>query len=199
MAFEIDTGDFDPDDVGGQEQVMGGAYHAMVEDVNEDGDDKGNMVVDLQILRGTTPGQEGKHYQLKLKREFTKWAMRKLTAFAIATRLTTLDAIKKAKDGTGPKVNPEFANARGKSICIKLVRDDEDKWTNLDWDSIWTPEDKRASHIPLHKGTIDREGVKLPATRPIDGILARPAKDDGKKKDGPNAGGGAAADLSSVL
>lgn len=204
MQFELDASDFDPEDIGGQEQVMGGAYHALITDVNED-PSNGNLKFDLQILRGTTPGQEDKMYTLSLKREFAKWPMRKLSAMAIAARLTTIEAIKAAQNGTGPKVSPDYSLAKGRSICIQLERKPDQntgtEWTNLVWDNIWKPEDKRANHIPLHKGVLDREKVVLPANRPIDGVLARQqpaAKTDGKKQP-PDSAAGSQPDLSSVL
>lgn len=204
MQFELDASDFDPEDIGGQEQVMGGAYHALITDVNED-PANGNLKFELQILRGTTPGQEDKMYTLSLKREFAKWPMRKLSAMAIAARLTTVEAINAAKSGTGPKVSPDYSQAKGRSICIQLERKPDQntgtEWTNLVWDNIWKPEDKRANHIPLHKGVIDREGVKLLANRPIDGVLAKqpPAKSNEPKPNNSAQSSGSTPDMSSVL
>lgn len=184
MSFDLDTDYFDPEEIGGSGFVAGGYYHAIVEGVDEDSDDKGDMLVDLSIQAGTTPGQAGKHYQLRFKKEFDKWPMRKLTAFAIATRLTTIDAIKKAKSGEGPKVSPDYSQSVGKSICLQLERKaapDGREWTNLSFDNIWTPEDKRASHIPLHPDVVKREGIVLPEGRSIDGILANSTKAAPKK------------------
>lgn len=207
MSFEIDTDYFDPEEVGGSGFVAGGYYHAIVEGVDEESDSKGDMLVDLSIQNGTTPGQVGKHFQLRLKKEFDKWPMRKMASFAIAARLITIEAIKASKAGTGPKVSPDYSKAVGRSICLHLERkpgNDGREWTNLVYDNIWVPEDKRASHIPLHPDIVKREGIVLPANRPVDGVLSGPpakptsnsTKSDTKK---PPTDAGASPDLSSVL
>jgi hypothetical protein len=170
MGFAINYDDFDPDEVGGKDQVLAGDYHMLVVNVNEDGD-KGDMEVDLQVLRGTTPGQECKEYRLKLKKDYGKWPQRKLAAFAKAARLRTADQLKSGK-ASGKDDVVEWTQAINRSICMRLETSDDGKWTNLAWDSIWSPDDKRANHIPLNENALKRDGIKLPANRPIDGVLA---------------------------
>lgn len=183
MAFEMNYDDFDPDEVGGKDTVQPGEYHMLVESVDEEGEG-GAMVIELQVLRGTTAGQETKLFTLRLKKDYGKWHQRKLAAFAIAARLRTAKQIKENKEQR--RSDPiDWSQAVGRSICMKLEKSDDGKWINLAWDSIWMPEDKRAGQIPLHPATVQREKIALPSTRHIDGCLApkanaAPAKSGGK-------------------
>lgn len=173
MAFEMSFDDVDPDKVGGSDRVHPGEYHCLIEAVDEEGENY-SMVVDLQILRGTTPCQEGKAYQLKLKKDFGEWPQRKLTAFGIAARLFTADEMKKAK-AERQSLNIDWTKAAGRSICLSLENSQDGKWTNLRFDNIWKPDDKRAAQIPLHAKALERDGIKLAANRPIDGVLSASA------------------------
>ncbi len=200
MAFELDTSDYDADDIGGKEQVLPGDYHMLVAALNEDGNDNGDMVVDFQVLHGTVQGQRDKIFQMRFKREYTKWAKRKLAAFALAARLITKEQLKKCQEeGKSPLI--DWSKAVGRSVCMRLEESEDKKWINLAWDSIWSPDDKRAAHIPLHAAVIQREGIKLPDTRPMEGVLAKRAADP-KPAAKPNTqvpSGGGVPDMSGVL
>lgn len=172
MAFQLCADDVDLAEVGGKEKVLPGEYHMLVESVNEDGGEKGEMLVELQILRGTTPGMESKRYQEKFSKDLKKWPLRKMTAFALAARLITKEELEKNKS---PEI--EWTEARGRTICMSLENNEYEgkNYTRLAWDNIWSPIDKRASHIPLHAEALKRDGLALPANRHIDGMLAKPA------------------------
>lgn len=172
MAFDLSYDDLkDPDAIGGVDRVQPGDYHALIVAVEEDGEG-GRMEIDLQILNGTTPGQGGKIYSLKLKKDFGEWNHRKLAAFAIASRLRTKEQLKRNK--AERRSDPiDWSESVGRSICISLENSEDGKWTNLRFDNIWSPDDKRAAAIPLHADTIKREGIELPADRPVEGVLSK--------------------------
>lgn len=199
MAFDLMVDDVDLDRVGGKEKVQPGSYHMLVESVDEDGGEKGEMVVELQILRGTTPNMEGKMYEEKFSKEYKEWPLRKLTAFAIAARLVTKEELKAAKaSGKAPKI--EWTQAVGRSICIELENNEYNgkTYTRLAWDNIWSPADKRASHVPLNKSAVERDKLTLPANRHIDGILAQGQATAAGKADAKGGGSKAAGGKAGV-
>lgn len=192
MAFEMYLEDVDTEEVGGKDRVAAGKYHMLIEDVDEEGGKNGAMRIAFQVLRGTTPGQETKIFLLDFKKEYDKWSQRKLAAFAIAARLRTKEQIEAIK--TEKKSDPiEWTEALGRSVCMEITADESGQYAGLpklNFDSIWHPADKRAATIPLHPATIQREGIKLPDARPIDGIQSKPkeTKDVKGKTSKPTAG-----------
>ena len=194
MAFELAVDDVDLSRVGGEEKVFPGNYHMLVDDVQEEGGDKGEMIVFYQILRGSTLGMEGRLFKVYFTKDFKDMALRKLTAFALAARLVTKEELMKCKDERkAPMI--EWTQAVGRSVCMELEDNEYEKngrtthRTQLAWDNIWNPTDKRAAHIPLHAGQLQKEGLKLDANRPLDGIMA--AQPDKTK---PGSRGAAKAD-----
>ena len=185
MAFDLQLDDVDTDEIGGKDRIAPGKYHFLVEELEEDGGKNGAMRVVFQCLRGTTPNQETKMFSLDFKKEYEKWSQKKLAAFAIASRLRTKEQLEKMK--AERKSDPiEWTEALNRSVCMEITADESGQYAGmpkLNFDSIWRPDDKRASSIPLHPATIQREGIKLPPNRPIDGMLsekAAPAKGNGK-------------------
>jgi hypothetical protein len=175
MAFEMYLEDVDTDEIGGKDRIAAGKFHFLVESVDEEGGKNGAMRVELQVLRGTTPGQETKIFGMDFKREFDKWSQRKLAALAIAARLTTKEELDRLKaERKAPSF--EWTDAVGRSICMEITADAEGQYAGLPklhFDSIWRPDDKRASQIPLHAATLQREGIKMPSNRNPDGSLIK--------------------------
>lgn len=180
--FDVDFNDIqDPDNLGGKDNVFPGDYHMLVESMDPSGGHNGGMKVDFQILRGTIPGQERKIFSMTFSKDYGEVHRAKLGAFAVAARLKTADGRSvtnklisdvKAK---GESVKILWGEALNRTVCMKLVLSKDGKYVNLDWDKIWSPDDKRAAHIPLHAAALQRDGIKLPTNRPIDGVLAKPA------------------------
>lgn len=183
MAFEMYLEDVDTDEIGGKDRIAAGKYHFLVEDLDEEGGKNGAMRVEFQALRGTTPGQETKIFAMDFKKEFDKWSQKKLAAFAIATRLRTKEQIEKMKaDKKSDAI--EWTEAIGRTVCMEIAADIDGQYAGLPklhFDSIWSPDDKRAAAIPLHAAALQREGIKLSANRHIDGMLAaKPAATNAK-------------------
>lgn len=176
MAFEIPLNEVDPDNVGGYDNVAAGYYNCIVTNVDEEGGKKGEMIVDLEIVRGTTAGQDGKSHRLFFVRSSQAFHVKKMLALAIAARLTTAEELKAMKAaGQSPKF--DFPSAKGANIVVHLVVEEYPEGsgkfsTKLAWDEIFRPEDKRVRHVPLHAGFLQRCGITLPADRPVDGIRA---------------------------
>jgi hypothetical protein len=174
MAFDMYLEDVDTDEIGGKDRIVAGKYHFLVESVDEEGGKNGAMRVEFQVLRGTTPSQESKIFAMDFKKEFDKWSQKKLAAFAIAARLRTkeqLDQMKAERKGS-----VEWTEAVGRSLCMDITADETGQYAGLpklNFDSIWRPDDKRASQIPLHAATLQREGIKMPSNREADGSLKK--------------------------
>lgn len=185
MAFEMDFEDIDPNEVGGKEFIQPGMYHMLVESVDEEGGKNGAMRVEFQVLRGTVSGEETKIFTLDFQRELKPFWKKRFWAFAVAARLKTQ---KELEDCQARRERPviEWTEAVGRSVCMKLTEGEGQYagYVNLNFDSIWRPDDKRASQIPLHAETLKREGIKMPSNRNPDGSLI---KSDAADKGGKSA------------
>ncbi len=181
MAFEMYLEDVDTDEIGGKDRIAAGKYHFLVESVDEEGGKNGAMRVEFQVLDGTTPGQKTRMFAMDFKKEVDKWSQKKLAAFAIATRLRTKEQIEQIKaERKGDAV--EWSDAVGRSVCMEIAADESGQYAGmpkLNFDSIWRPDDKRASQIPLNAPALQRDGLKMPENRNADGSLKK--ADDAKK------------------
>lgn len=174
MSFEIPLDEVDTKQVGGFEKVSPGFYHAYITDVEEQGGKKGEMVVYFQILRGTTPGQEGISHREQFSREPKQTPIKKVLALAIACGLTTRDELDRMKD-EGRRPELEFTQCIGRQVCLHLepsTGTDGKSYFGMHWDEVWHPFDKRASKIPLDASWLASGGYVLPAGRPLDGMAA---------------------------
>lgn len=177
MSFEVPLDDVDTSSVGGFEKMEPGFYHTQIVNLNEDGGDKGEMLVWFEILRGTAPNQDGKNHREKFRKDAKAFAIRKLLALAIASGLTTRDQLDEMK-ARGERPVIDWQQCIGKQVCIHIERtasNDGKEYTQIAWDEIWHPLDKRASSIPLHPGMLKAAGITLPENRHVDGVLAKPA------------------------
>lgn len=184
MGFEVPLDDVETDSVGGFDYVRSGQYHAEVTEYTEEGGKKGEDIVKIEILRGTTPKQEGKECKLYFKRDFDKWSLRKIIALALATDVITKKQLDEHKlNKTSPTF--DFSNIVGKQICLAIEENEyEGKVTSrLAWDNLWHPADGRAARIPLNMGKIEKAGIKLPADRDPNGGTIKPAAPDAAKPD----------------
>lgn len=198
MAFEVQYDDFDPDDVGGKDRVLPGLYHMLVESVDEDGGKNGAMHVEFQVMRGSVQGMNGKFFPMDFSKDYGKWQQMKLAAFAIGTGLRTQKQLSENKKNRTP--DPiDWSQAVGKSCCMEIEADEDGQYKGLPklrFSNIWRPDDKRASIVPLHAEVIKREGIKLPADRHIDGVLAPKPNAAAAKESKPAAKKSAASEVS---
>ena len=194
ISFE----EFDPESVGGFDKVAAGSYHCQIVKVEPE-DGKGKLAVAFEVLRGTTPGQVGKVHTERFSADLKKVAQKKRAALALATGIITMESAKQAK-AEGRELVPEWEAMKGRQVCLNLVESEDGKYTNLNWDEVWAPGDKKAFHVPLHAGMISHGKIALPADRPIDGIKAesKPATAAPKQETKP-AESATAADTGSLL
>lgn len=175
MGFEVDLDDIDTDTIGGFDRVAPGSYHMLIVEVDEDGGRRGEMIVKAEILRGTTPGQEGKEIPLYFTRDMKPLSRRKMLALGIATGLTTKQEIDQLK-AAGKTPFLDWQKMVGRQCCANLEDNEyEGKHsTRLAWDEIYHPADKRANHIPLLISKIQQHkpAIVLPPNRHPDGVLA---------------------------
>ena len=201
-GISFDT--FDAEDVGGFDSVQPGSYHCQVVKVVPE-DDKGKLAVSFEVLRGTTPGQSGKVHierfsaDLKAGKSGVAISQKKRAAIAFATKVVTIEQAKLAK-AEGREIIPDWESMNGRQVCLNLVKSEDGKYTNLNWDEVWAPEDKKAQHVPLHQGMLTHAGIILPADRSIDGVTAHTSKGAAKPAgNGAAAASPAAADAGSIL
>ena len=115
--MQVPTNEVDPDNVGGSNSPLAGSYHVAVQDVNEnDGSDKA-MEVHYEILRGTTPNQEGKTFYDYFHKSDA--SAQRMTLLAYATGLTTPAKVKECK-ARGEPIDIDYTQAIGRKLCIKL-------------------------------------------------------------------------------
>lgn len=189
MGFEVPMDDIDTETVGGFDKVSPGSYHQEITFVDEDGGTKGEMILKVEILRGTTANQEGKEFVYYFSKELSALNRRKILALAIAAGLTTKQDLDKHKlNGTSPVF--DFNSIIGRQICSNLENNDYNGKisTRLAWDEIYHPADKRANHIPLLMVKIKAAGIVLPAGRNPDGAVklgTQPTKEPTKSKPEP--------------
>lgn len=174
MSFELPLDEVDTGSVGGYDRVEPGKYHCIVMALNEDGGKNGEMVVDFEILRGTTANQEGRSHRELFKKDVKSVQIRKFLALAIACGLTTREQIEELK-AKGERPMFDWQQCVGKQVCMHLEENEHQgkTYVRLAWDEIWRLDDKRANSIPLHAGFLKTSGIMLPPTRNIDGILSK--------------------------
>ena len=176
--MEVYVDSVDVDSIGGFDKVLAGGYHTCITSVEEGAGKKGEMIVRAEILRGTTANQVGKEHMEQFSVDTKPVALRKLHALAIASDLITKEDLAKHKAaGTSP--NYDFASIVGKQVCMDLEANEYTdnngnlkSMVRLAWDQVYHPLDKRASHIPLHTGMLEKAGIKLPPTRNPDGAVS---------------------------
>lgn len=119
MAIETFVpADFDPDF---GNFALPGKYHARILSVDEDGGEKGEMIIVFEVLAGSPGGQEGttnKAYFAKSAK-----AMGRIHQLAICLGMVTKARIKEAA-AAGEGISYDFAAQVGKQLFIHLEADE---------------------------------------------------------------------------
>ena len=189
MGFEIPFDGIDPDSVGGFDTVAAGLVHFKIIGIDEDNGDKGDLAVDLEVLRHPVSNQVGKVHREKLQKNLSsELCRRKFLALALAAELTTIDEIKQlGAQGKSPFI--EYPHAIGKQVVMKL---DDNEYngrhsTRMSFDCVFHPASKKANDCPLDMAAINAAGIKLPEGRNPDGAVAAVKAGDKSKATTPNA------------
>jgi len=121
MSWEFDTENVDTSKMKGFVSPAAGFYHFQVTNVDEEGGNNGEMIVDAEVLAGSVPNQEG----TSQREYFTKSASAEGRAlqFAVAVGLTTVEEIEAAKNSR-QNLSINFKLAEGRQF-VGEVRDDE--------------------------------------------------------------------------
>lgn len=190
MSFEIPLDEVDTGRIGGFDKVEPGYFHFVITALDEEGGKKGEMVVDMDVLRGSVPGQEGKSHRENFSRELKSTPIRKLLALAIACEITTKEDLDKMRAaGTRPEL--DFSLCVGKQVCARIETNEHQGtiYHRVAWDEIWHPTDKRANRTPLAMDWIKSGGYVLPEGRNPDGVLAAKADTTSKPPAGKKTTG----------
>ena len=134
------------DKLGKFDTVAPGRYHVMVAVVDENGGyDNASVVVDFDILAGTTPDQEGKQHREYLDRT-TKSGTGKAMSFYCAVGITSEAELEKCKE---EKRNPviDTTLAVGRQCCIEIQKEE--------WNDKKSGEPKSANKIGFRYFPVD--------------------------------------------
>lgn len=192
MAFEapLEQG-WNPDKFNGP---AAGRYHVVVARVDEDGGERGEMIVDFEVVAGTTPDQEG----LKHREYFQKSikAMGRIHTLAIALGMITSADLKRCQsEGRSPVY--DFAGQVGKHLCIGLVDEVYNgtvrQKANYDMHAITSP---KVVNWPKNLGMLRAAGINLP--QPADAPAAPKASGNGGNGD-PAKPASSGIDLAGVV
>ncbi len=163
IEFEIDS--FDPDNLGGFDFPAVGKYHVEANELDEDAVAKssGNpqMVVDFEVLAGTTADQEGVTGRIyyPLSADAKKFAL----GLAVALGLTTKEALTAAKKANkAPGI--EFRDGAGRQFCLEVTLDNYDGKDRLKVEpfSVWHLDDPAAKDIPKNAAMLAQLGNAAP-------------------------------------
>ena len=114
--MKIDLSDVTSEaDLAAHDYPLAGTYHTRVDRANDDSEDSGKVIVDFEVLAGTTPEQKGKYH-----REYfatSEAAMKRLNKLALVTGLIQ----------PGQTTEVVFGNAVGRELVIELIDHDYEK------------------------------------------------------------------------
>ena len=178
MPINMPCDDLDVDNLGGFDEVLAGWVHGKIVAVDEDSGDKGDLAIDIEVLRHTSSNQVGKvHRELFRKTMSSKFCRQKFIALALAASLTTTDELKKmSAEGKVPSI--DYTKALGKQICIKLTDNEYNGKTRsqMDFDRVFHPTHKKANDCPINTTELAAARISLPVGRNPDGAVSSSAK-----------------------
>lgn len=156
MAWDMEM----PEEMGGESNFLRepGTYHCAVTQVLEGTGPKGGIIdgftVGLDVLAGTTAGQEHKVMNLTLFNArldqsdgAKKWARLKQAAFVIAANVVTPAQL-------GQRVQVDLQKAVGQQLVIKLVQEEGKEYLDLSYADIWHVDDPRCEKCPKNPAAI---------------------------------------------
>lgn len=138
-----------------------GRYHVQVVNADEDGGTKSEMIIDFEVLAGTTPGQEGLRHREYFQK--TVKAMSRIHTLAIALGMVTSDQIKDAQ-AKGASLTYDFESQVGKQLCISLSEEEYNGKTrckvNFEMYHVANP---KVADWPKNAGMLKSGGYDVPA------------------------------------
>jgi hypothetical protein len=128
------------DDIQGNTRPEEGRYHVVVKDVDESFEKFDKIIIEFEVLAGTTPGQEGRTLS-----EFfavTEKAIPRLKRFALCVGLV--------KPGD-PERDVSFLDAVGRDLVIEVVKKkgkDDKEYSNVDYMGMWSTGNEAVADVP---------------------------------------------------
>ena len=162
MAFEAPIEEqYDP-----EKTMLGpekGKYHVQVVKVDEDGGQKGEMVVEYEVLAGTTPGQEGLVHRDYFAKSIK--AMGRIHQLAMACRMITAQQIKDLKE-KGQSPTYDFVNdAMNAHLHVELFDDEYNGKTRTKCGfGIFAIDDPKVASWPKNHGMLKSAGIAVAET-----------------------------------
>lgn len=137
-----------------------GKYHMAIVGIDEDGGSRGEMIVDLEVLAGTTPKQEGRVHREYMSK--TVKAMKRFHSLAIAIGFTTVEELKAMKErNERPKY--DFTKAVGKQVCYELSEEEYQGKTRVKGDfNFYHVTHPKTEKWPKNAAMLERAGIKAP-------------------------------------
>lgn len=169
MSNDFDGGipldDVDPEKLGGSGSgPMPGLYHGEVNKVDEaaNAGNKVLMVVDVEVLAGTTPNQEGRISKIFFDhvgkdRDATIVCQRRKLQFALAVGITSAEELKALKEQRKP-FKPNWNLAVGRQFCFEVEKSDKSKTGTSVGFGIWSLDDPKSANIPKNQGKLAKQG-----------------------------------------
>lgn len=167
MGLSIPLDDVNPEKLSGGDRPEAGNYHVLIVGADHYGGRNNEMLVDYEVLAGTTPGQEGKvHRDYYSKSEK---AVGRILQLAVALGMTTVEELQRLKDaGKEPDLDFE-KDGVGRQCCVAVENDEYEGKTRTKVNfGIWHVDDSRAATIPKHAAQLatfrKQYGVSEPTT-----------------------------------
>lgn len=164
---------------GGRDRPVAGFYHVAVCEWDETMEKKDQVIVDFQVLAGTTPKQEGKIHREYVDMKFANGESRADAFEAAVRRMLVATGVIQLNDPIDRDVTNEV---KGKQCIIEIVEDEYTKKDGTQGKSIrigksgtqaWPIGDPAVAHVPVNQAALKLVGKS--------------------QAGGPQAGGGQAA------
>lgn len=162
MADELDFDGLDPNRLEKFDRVLPGSYHmAIVQAEEYGGKNNDKLVLEYQVISGTTPGMEGRTIKDNIPMSSDEWVRRKKAKIAFAIRLTTPEQAAAAKKA-GKPISLNWSDAIGRHLCVRVKERRYDKdGTEQVTSQVGFSEDIFAIDAPDAQGIpIDRAAIK---------------------------------------
>ena len=141
-----------------------GRYHVSVVEVDEDGGERGEMIVQYEVLAGSTEGQEGCIHRDYFSK--TMKAMGRIHQLAMACKMVTPEQLKELK-AKGQSPTYDFRrDAVGKQICVELTDEEYQGKTRVKCGfAIYAVDDKKVAAWPKNAGMLQSGGYHVEAPK----------------------------------
>lgn len=148
------------DDISGGNRPLPGRYHLNVKEVDETMDKFDKVIVEFEVLAGTTPGQEGRTFQEYFA--LTEKAIPRLQRLAIVLGLI--------KPGD-PETDVSFSVGIGRQLVGEVEENDYEKdgqkkkGVRLGYLNYWSIGNKAVDDVPLNRDALqfDTRGTAAPS------------------------------------